>query len=209
MTRATHDGPDTARRRFGPMTEQEFVDWCDEDTRSEWIDGEVIVMSPVSLDHSTLNRWLLAMVGEYVEHKDRGLVVGPEYQVRFAQQRSRRTPDLMFVAKRRVELAKKNHFEGAPDLIMEIVSPDSESRDWREKYLEYQSAGVREYWVFDPMSQNQEAYALVDANSYLNIEEKDDKIESQVLSGFYLRPSWLWAQKRPPISVALREMGLT
>jgi Uma2 family endonuclease len=43
---------------------------------------------------------------------------------------------------------------------MEVIFPDSQSRDRRVKFLEYQSAGVREYWVIDPLSQVVEAYSL-------------------------------------------------
>lgn len=40
------------------MTEDEFVDWCDSETWAEWVDGEVIVMSPVSIEHATLANFL-------------------------------------------------------------------------------------------------------------------------------------------------------
>ena len=87
--------------------------------------------------------------------------------------------------------------------------PDSVSRDWREKYLDYESAGVREYWVIDPNAQRVEAYALNSENRYLRINEKDDKIASTVLSGFYLRPSWLWQQPLPLTATILREIAPT
>ena len=69
-------------------------------------------------------------------------------------------PDIWFLTESRRHLLRESHIEGPPDLMIEIVSPDSQSRDWREKYLEYQAAGVREYWMIDPMSRHVEAYTL-------------------------------------------------
>lgn len=53
---------------------------------------------------------------------------------------------------------------------MEIVSPDSVARDWREKYFEYQRAGVREYWVLDPLVPTIEAYTLGKSGDYHRIK---------------------------------------
>jgi len=201
----------------GKMTEEEFVTWCDEDTRAEWVDGEVVVIPPLSVDHGDLRTWLLAVLGIFVEETDLGEVL-PDVHVRLATQRTRRVPDIWFISNQRRDLLRHAHLEGPPDLIIEIVSPDSESRDWREKYLEYQAAGVREYWVIDPMSQHAEAYALpasgsaettaTVASEYRRLEEKEGIIESTVLPGFRLRTAWLWPETRPKVLAALRELGL-
>ncbi len=190
------------------MTEEQFLAWCDEDVRAEWVDGEVIVMSPANSDHIDLNLWLGAVLRGLVEHHDLGRVFTTELLVRFAKQRRRRMPDLLFVAKARLDIIKKAHIEGAPDLIMEIVSPDSGSRDWRVKYLEYELAGVREYWIIDPMSQGIEAYALDEHHAYRRIEPSEDRIASVVLPGFFIRPARLWGERRIGILAALRELGV-
>jgi Uma2 family endonuclease len=199
------------------MTEEEFVAWCDEDTRAEWVDGEVIMMSPVNLEHGDLSGWLISVLRAFAEDRNLGRVLG-DVQVRFATQRRRRAPDIWFLAKGRQDILHHTHLEGPPDLIIELVSPDSEARDWREKYLEYQAAGVREYWVIDPMSQHMEAYVLTTSGSadapglatgeYRRIEEKDGVIESTVLTGLRLRTAWLWPQTRPKVLAALQELGL-
>ncbi len=190
------------------MTEEEFLAWCDEDVRAEWVDGEVIIMAPANSDHIDLNDWLTSVMRSFVEHHDLGRIFSTELLVRFAKQRRRRMPDLLFVAKSRLEIIKTAHIEGAPDMIVEIVSPDSESRDWRIKYHEYERAGVREYWIIDPMSKGIEAYALDEHNAYRRIETAGDAIASVVLPGFFIRPSWLWAEKRIGIVAALRELGV-
>ena len=195
------------------MTEEEFVAWCDEDTRAEWVDGEVIIMSPANLEHCDLNAWLIRVLGTFVEEHGLGVVL-PDATIRLARQRRRRVPDVWFLAESRRHLLSENHIEGPPDLVIEIVSPDSLSRDWREKYLEYQAAGVREYWIIDPMARHVEAYALeasppsetsaTKEDRYHRVEEREGIIASTVLPGFRLRTAWLWPP-RPQAMAALHE----
>lgn len=191
-----------------PITEEAFVAWCDEDTRAEWVDGKIIMMSPASRDHIDLNGWLCSLLRIFVEQRDLGVVCGPEFQVRLGAQRRRRVPDLLFVAKDRTGIVQAGHVEGAPDLVVEIVSPDSVSRDWREKYLEYEAAGVREYWVLDPLAERVEAYSLSEANGYVRIEETKGVVASVVVPGFYLRSAWLWGEQLPKVLDTLRELGI-
>jgi Putative restriction endonuclease len=49
------------------MTEREFVAWADEDTRAEWVDGEVELMSPANITHLRLTRWLVMVLGGFVD----------------------------------------------------------------------------------------------------------------------------------------------
>ncbi|OGR08675.1 MAG: hypothetical protein A3K40_05940 [Syntrophobacterales bacterium RIFOXYC2_FULL_60_23] len=174
------------------------------------------MMSPANYEHVALSRWLVNVIGLFVEQRDLGEIF-EEFQLRLPSQRRRRTPDLCFLAKDRLHLIRPTHLEGAPDLIFEIVSPDSQARDWREKYLEYEAAGVREYWVIDPMSQRLEAYAIGEADrenhqgqasAYRRLEPADAAISSTVLPGFRLRIDWLWPQTRPKVLDALRELGV-
>lgn len=188
------------------MSEQEFEAWCDEDVKAEWVDGEVVLMSPENTEHIEVAQWLFRVTVDFVESRDLGQVISREFQVRLPRQRRRRGPDLLFVAKDRLNLLKGTYFDGAPDLIAEVVSPDSVSRDWREKYLEYERAGVREYWVADPLSSRVEAYALGKGKKFQAIAESEGRITSTVLPGFCLRPAWFWTRPRP--RTVLKELGV-
>jgi Uma2 family endonuclease len=188
------------------MTEAQFVAWCDDKTWAEWVDGEVILMSPVNAEHSDLFRFLFTVVSNYADHYQLGELHSEPMQVRFGELRRRRSPDFFFVADARKHIIKKAHIEGAPDLIVEIVSPDSQSRDRREKYEEYERVGVREYWIVDPLSQRVEIYALR-AGKYHLLRERDGAIASRVLKGFKLKPEWLWREKRPRIRDVMKELG--
>ena len=190
------------------MTEEEFAAWADSTVRAEWVDGEVILMPPVSLIHMRQSLWLSKLLSEFVERRGLGEVLGPEFTVRLASQRRRRVPDLMFVSTERQALLRPNHLEGAPDLCFEIVSPESQSRDRRVKYLEYEKAGVREYWIVDPPSMTIEAYSLGSSQIYELIPEKDGKIVSTLLTGFFLKPQWLHQEKMPDAIEVLKEMGI-
>lgn len=187
------------------ITEEQYMAWCGKDTRAEWVDGKVIIMSPVSTVHSRLMRFLLSLLNDFAQERGLGEALGPELSVRINSKR-RRLPDVLFIAKERADLLFENHFEGAPDLIIEVVSEDSVDRDWRVKYLEYEAAGVEEYWVIDPLYQRVEAYALGADKLYESIAPAEGRIASRVVSGFYVRPEWLWQQPLPKIPTVLSEL---
>lgn len=190
------------------LTEAEFTaEYGDEDIKAEWVDGEVIVMAPVSREHSDLNFWLLRLLVEFVEHRGLGQVYGSEYPIRLAAIRRSRTPDVMFVSNAKASRLRSSYFDGAPDLIMEIVSPESEARDWRDKYSDYQAVGVREYWVVDPLSKRVEAYGFGRNKQYSLIQPRDDgRISSKVLKGLFIQPKWLWRSPLPRLNGVLKEL---
>jgi len=189
------------------MTEEEFEARCDEDVKAEYVDGEVIVHSPVSTRHSDVVLFLAGLMRVIVQQHDLGRVLGPEVQVRL-RPGLRRVPDLLFVAKEREDIIQPTLVEGTPNLIVEIVSPDSVERDWREKYLEYQEAGLGEYWVVDLEYQRLAVYRPDEQGRYQAMLAKEGVYRSQVLPGFWLRAEWLWQEPLPNELDVAREMGL-
>jgi Uma2 family endonuclease len=188
------------------MTEEEFVAWCDEDTRAEFADGEVIPLSPESWQDEQLRWFIGSVLRTFVEQRGLGIISGPNFQTRL-RVGLRRIPDLLFVSQERAHLLQKNHLEGAPDMVMEIVSPDSVARDYREKYLEYEQAGVREYWIVDPQSKRVDVYYL-EKGRYIAQKKKRGAYHSKVVAGFFLRPQWLWQQPLPSVLDTLRTLGV-
>ncbi|MEX2188374.1 MAG: Uma2 family endonuclease [Pirellulales bacterium] len=192
------------------MGEAQFEAWAfaNRDVRAEWVDGKVVIMSPVSRDHAAVSIWLTHLLSAFLEARPLGELLGPEFMIRLGDGKSRRVPDLLFVCDARRRLVNETFLDGAPDVAIEIVSRDSQSRDRREKYLEYEAAGVREYWIVDPLSQRFEAYRLSDGGKFAPIDEQDGKFHSTVLDGFYLRNDWLWATPRPTVKNVLKELGI-
>jgi len=188
------------------MTEAEFEAWCDEDVKAEWVDGEVIVHSPAQDRHVLVVGYLLNTMGLFARHHDLGIVMGPEFQIRLP--RRRRVPDVIFVRKDRLHLIQRTYLDGPPDLAVEIVSPDSVERDWREKYLEYEANGVGEYWVIDSSNEQVRLYVLGDQRQYVTVPEENGVLKSSALPGFWLRSEWLWQNPLPNPLDVLRQLGV-
>ncbi|MGH7494629.1 MAG: Uma2 family endonuclease [bacterium] len=176
------------------MTEEEFEAWCDEDTKAEFVDGEVIIMSPASTAHNAGESTLGALIDLFVKRNKLGFVSSTGMaQVRL-RQGLRRDPDIVFVQTSRLANIRETYIDGAPDLVVEFVSPDSVIRDWHEKYIEYESAGVREYWIIDQKQKRIAAFILGEDHRYQLLELEDGKLCSRVLPGFWIKPEWFWQE---------------
>jgi Uma2 family endonuclease len=189
------------------MTYEEFLEWAHEETRAEWVDGEVIVFMPPKPLHQHLVLFLARLIAEYVDLRKLGIVMIAPFDMRLAQTRSSREPDIAFIAQRNVERITELRVEGPADLVIEIVSDDSVMRDRREKLLEYQRAGVPEYWIVDAREGRQvfEPFTLTDRGVFqLITPDGDGRIQSAVLPGFWIDPAWLW---QDPLPSPLRVLG--
>ena len=193
------------RRPAGPMTEEEFLAWCDEDVRAEWVDGEVIIMSPSRLRHVDLINWLCTIMGLYARNRGVGKVVTNDYLVRLDERRVMRLPDVLFVATEHFDRFKPTYRDG-PDLAVEVVSPDSEG-DREDKFADYQASGVREYWIIDQDAEELLVYRLGDDGRYAEVAAVEGRVDSAVVPGFDLRVDWLWESPPPDELATLRELG--
>ena len=191
----------------GRMTEQQYVAWAAaSEQRSEWVDGEVRLMNAVEFGHVDWAFFLVELLRRFTRRWGLGHVVGEPYQVRLPGLRRRRQPDVFFVPAARRHLIRRMEFDGVPDLIVEVVSPDSQARDRREKFAEYEAAGVPEYWLPDPVLRTFEAYALGLDGRYARLPERDGRVASAVLVGAHFRPDWLRLFEPPEVDALLAEM---
>ncbi len=177
------------------MSYEKYLSWAGEDRFSEWVDGEVIVFMPAKTVHQTLLGFLNRLLGLFVELFQLGSIQVTPFEMRLRKVRASREPDILFVATANIGQLTPERLDGPADLVIEIVSDDSVQRDRRDKYLEYAEAGVKEYWIIDPRPQKHRAdfYILNEQGQYeLFATEDDEKVSSAVLTGFWLRPEWLW-----------------
>jgi Uma2 family endonuclease len=143
------------------------------------------------------------------ESQQAGWVRVAPFIMRTNVQPSVREPDILFVTKERMQLIQPTFLDGPADLIVEIVSPESIGCDRGDKFVEYEAAGIREYWLIDPLRQQAEFYQLDDKGLYRAAAINADGIyRSSVLTGFWLRVGWLWQNPLPPVLSVLKELGV-
>lgn len=187
---------------------QEFLEWY-KDSHAEWVDGEIIMGQPPSYEHQADSDFLTVLLRMYIEAHELGVIISAPFQMRLADQKSAREPDLMFIAQENIGRITKNYLDGPADLAIEIISPESLGRDRGDKFAEYEAAGVREYWLIDPQRRQAEFYFLNDANQYeLIFSGRKGVFHSKVLDGFYLRVEWLWQKPLPKVADLLKELGV-
>ncbi|MCS7219906.1 MAG: Uma2 family endonuclease [Anaerolineae bacterium] len=188
------------------ITYEEFLAWADEDTWAEWVDGEVIMVSPASRLHQELAFFLGRVIGLYADLYALGKVLLPPFQMKLA--RSGREPDLIFIASQNLERLREAYLDGPADLVVEIVSPESIGRDRGEKFYEYEQAHIPEYWLVDPEVRRAEFYQLgVDGLFHLVPPDSEGIYRSASLPGFWIRVSWLWQNPLPMVEDVLLEIG--
>ena len=201
--------PGEGRAAPGRMTFEEFLAWADEDTRAEWVDGEVVPLTPASRRHQLVADFLLRLLGEFVLLRELGQVLSAPFLVRLPLASPRgREPDLIFVHRERLGILGATYCDGAPDLVVEVTSPESFARDRGEKFVEYEAAGVKEYWLVDPDRRQAEFYVLGGDGRYHQVPAQGGVYRSRVLPGLALRVEWLWQDPPPAGVAALREMGV-
>ena len=211
MAQEIKRGPDSSTAPSPPakMTYEEFLDWIDDETHAEWVDGEVIFMSPVSSKHQDIGGFLMPLIRHFAEAHDSGIVRYDPFQMKTGPDLPGRAPDILFLAKENLSRLKKTHLDGPADLVIEIISPESRTRDKEEKFYEYEQGGVREYWLIDPLRKQAEFYQLGEDRIYhLALVDEDGTYHSRVMEGLWLKVDWLWQEPLPPLLNVLKEWGL-
>lgn len=187
------------------MSYDEFLEWADEDTLAEWENGEVVMASPASDRHQDVAGFLSAILRIVVENAQSGIVRTAPFQMKLES--SGREPDILFVSQAHQEQMEKTYLDGPADLVVEIISLESVARDRETKFVEYEAAGIPEYWLIDPLRNWAEMYRLDDHGCYSPaFSGRQGDYESPQLPGFRLRVDWLWQHPLPPVLDVLREL---
>jgi Uma2 family endonuclease len=118
--------------------------------RAELIDGKIYYMAPSNTKHQRLVHFFDREIGNYIQSKHGECEVFPAPFAVFLNENDTNyvEPDISVICDKNKISDKGCH--GAPDWIIEIVSPSSKQMDYYKKLFKYRTAGVREYWVVDP-----------------------------------------------------------
>lgn len=169
-----------------PATRLTYEDYAktSDDERWELIRGELFVPPSPIESHQVAGMRLGIRMGLFVEEKDLGQVFSAPYDVVLSETDVVQ-PDLLFVSNERAHVRTPANIRGAPDLVVEILSPSTASRDWRDKLDLYAEHGVKEYWLVDPDAQR--AWVMLQGGGSFNevgSYGKGDVLTSPTLEGF-------------------------
>lgn len=189
------------------ITFEEYLEMDVEGAYLEWVDGKVIGFMPNNLQHQQIIGFLLTVMKLFAEMHDLGEVVQAGYAMKLEVQKRGREPDLIFVAKENSEILTHKYLNGAADIAVEIVSPESIECDRQTKFAEYEAAGVKEYWLIDAERRQAEFYILNAEGFYRLADISGGTFRSEILTDFFLRVEWLWEKNLPTVG-ALKELNL-
>ena len=159
----------------------------DEDDRIEIINGEAFMMSPPSRVHQEISGELFGQLRDYLKGKQCRVYAAP-FGVRLFEEDSDSPEDVDTMVEPDISVIcdssklDKYGCKGAPDLIIEILSPATRRYDRITKLSQYQRAGVREYWIVDPDSKEVQTF-LLDGGRYFvkGYGTAEDKLRVEVL----------------------------
>ncbi|MCY4653319.1 MAG: Uma2 family endonuclease [Dehalococcoidia bacterium] len=155
-----------------------------EGERYELIDGELILVASPNEEHQFASIRLGSRMYFYVDEGELGWVFQAPFDIVFSDTEVVQ-PDIMFISKEREHIRTGANVRGAPDLVVEILSPSSLRRDWGYKRELYAKYGVKEYWIADPVHKMVSVMLLKDgvlelAGTYV----EGDTVASTALEGF-------------------------
>ncbi len=162
-----------------------------EGQRAELIDGRWYDMSAPSFGHQMIVSILTRKLGDYIEENGGDCVVLPAPFAVYLQDDDRNylEPDVSVICDR--DKISDRGLEGAPDIVIEVVSPSTKERDYSDKMVKYIRSGVKEYWIIDEADKTIVIYFFEgnDPNSDISahIQPIDEPIVSKVYPGFSLR----------------------
>lgn len=165
----------------------------DESERIEIIDGEAFMMATLSRVHQKISMELSRQLANFLEGKQCEVYPAP-FGVRLFEQDGDKPEDVDTLVEPDISIVSDNSkldkhgCKGAPDMVIEILSPTSLWHDRLVKLNLYQRAGVREYWIVDPKNKSVQVF-LRDANASLYIYEEygqKDVAKVNVLDGCFI-----------------------
>jgi len=162
-----------------PRTAKEVFEMLPEGTLAEVIDNTIYMTPPPLTTHQGLSIKLASLIWFYVEEEKKlGTCLAAPTGV-YLDDNNIVEPDILFISNERTSIIKNKGIEGAPDLIIEILSSNRKHDLDRKKNL-YEKFGVKEYFIVDPLTKETIAY-YYDGKKYIQQESKKGKIKSKLL----------------------------
>ena len=203
----TRESIEETRTRFFLPRLLTFDDWLKIGTPKdafELVDGTLIEKPMVQLEHEKLNLWLLHLLDLYVQERRLGTVLGTRSPVRISEFRGR-MPDLFFVRVGRETAIGAKATTEAPDLVIELVSPNDFRSDIAATEADYRSIGVPEI-VYIDQPRRRVRVLRRGVGGYTEETLTNEPLVLHTLGGLELPWNWLFADPRPSVWATLKQL---
>jgi Uma2 family endonuclease len=152
-----------------------------EDKRYEILEGELYVVPAPNTRHQRVSKRIQVALIRQAEEKDLGEVFNAPYDVILSEETVTQ-PDILFVRKERLDIVAEANLTGAPDLVVEILSPGTREKDLAVKRKIYARFGVQEYWIVDPETNTVEVLEWkASGYSMIGIYGESERLASHLL----------------------------
>ncbi|NEP07408.1 MAG: Uma2 family endonuclease [Okeania sp. SIO2G4] len=168
------------------LTDQEFQALSEDGSHYELINGEVVDMGNSGMEHGNITAYLCGVIELYARPKKLGVTCDSSTAFTF-KSGNKRSPDIYFVSKDRLLGLKrlpKGYFQGAPDLAVEVISPNNTFEELHQKIVEYFENNCRLVWVINPDEKSILIYHKPQPDKLLQVADNLDG--EDILPGFTL-----------------------
>jgi Uma2 family endonuclease len=165
------------------------------DSNLELVNGVMVEKMAVQLTHEKLFTWLLTLLNLYTRRTKAGIVLGSRTAVEISAFGGR-LPDILFVRQDRLDIVREKAVFGAPDLVIEIVSPNDRPSDIIALETDYRLIGVPEIWFIDPQKQYVRILRKREED-YIDEVLTAGRLSSEAVVGFHIEVEWLLREPRP------------
>ncbi|MDR1565803.1 MAG: Uma2 family endonuclease [Treponema sp.] len=166
----------------------------DEKTRAEIIDGEIFMMAPPTSYHQAISGEFFAQLHQFLKGKSCKVYAAP-FGVRLFPRTDLGDdtflePDIVVICD--PSKIKKAGCEGAPDMVIEILSPSNTRHEMLLKFRKFLAAGVKEYWIVDGDEKSVEIHILEHGRYATSIAGEEEEVPVSVLPGCTIKLGELW-----------------
>jgi len=162
----------------------QFYNDIDDEVKAEFINGEVVIHSPVKLEHNDASTNLHDLLSVFIKKNKCGYLGFDKVMIECT--RNSYEPDLCFFQNKKSQHFKQGQSIFPPaDLVVEVLSKSTAKNDRGIKFQDYAENNIREYWIIDPVKETVEQYRLDETGTYELIHKSGKgHIKCEVVEGF-------------------------
>jgi Uma2 family endonuclease len=174
----------------------DFETWLTQDLDTELIKGVMVYRMAAQYPHEWIFMWLATILRQFTGKRGLGVVLGSRTAVKI-DRHDGRLPDILFVRADNTAIIHNDAIYGAPDVVIEIVSPNDRRSDLISLETDYCAIGISEIVFIDPQKKQIRLVRKTEAGEYDDAILTTGRLELRGVPGFWIEVDWIFAQTPP------------